>query len=289
MYKIQLKLVAFLLLNTICFAQPYTDIASFAYQYFSSNYKNNPDIKNQTNQYSLNLFFPKEFNNGNVFLFRVNSELITSSTSSERETISSIALPTGFQFTSKNKKWKTVFMVIPKLASNFGTTISTKDWQFGGFFLENYMLNEKLKLKFGLYYNREVFGNFFVPLLGVDWKASERIYFYGTLPTNYKIEYSIIKNKYFIGLDYKWVTRSFNLSNNLQHDYIRFDETLLKLFAEGFIAKNTLLSFEVGYSFGKNPLQYSFETDELSNANQLYSPLKNYTVINFGISYRIRN
>lgn len=266
-------------------------MVSFTYQHFSSDYKNNSEINNQTNNYLLNLFYPKELKNGNVFLIRINTELLNSSINSSNfnsSNLSSVALPIGFQWLSKNKKWKTVVIAIPKIASNFEENIKAKDWQYGGLFLENYSPNQNLKLKAGLYYNKEAFGNFFVPLLGFDWKATERLNFYGTLPTNYKIEYALKKNKSFTGIDFKWVTRSFNLSN-YKDNYVRFDELLLKVFGECFIYKNVLLSSEIGYSFGKNPLQYDANTDDLTTLNSIYSPLNKYPVFNIGLSYRIRN
>ena len=292
MHKKLLKITVFFLLTTIGFAQPYTDLASFTYQHFSSHYKSNPDLKNQTDNYILNLFYPKQFKNDNVFLVRINAELLHSSIDlegSKSANVSSVAMPIGFQWVSESKKWKTVLMGIPKLASNFESTLTSKDFQYGGLFLENYSPNENLKIKFGLYYNREAFGNFFVPLLGVDWKATDRIYLYGILPSNYKIEFNVVKNKVYTGLDFKWLTRSFNISDSEPENYMRFEEVFLKGFAECFIYKNILLSAEAGYSFGKSPLQYDPATDDESNTNLLYTPLKNYPVFNFGICYRIRD
>lgn len=292
MRRIKLLSIVFFLFTTIGFAQPYTDIASFTYQHFSSHYKNNPDLKNQTDNYLLNVLYPKQFKNGNVFLLRINAELLHSSVNLEgnnSSNVSSIAMPIGFQWVSKSKKWKTIVMGIPKLASNFEGALTAKDFQYGGLFLENYEANENLKIKFGLYYNREAFGNFFVPLLGVDWKASDRIYLYGILPSNYKIEYNAVKDKLYTGLEFKWLTRSFTISDSNPENYMRFEEVFLKAFAEYFIYKNILLSSGVGYSFGKSPLQYTTATDDVNNSNVIYSPLKNYPVFNFGISYRIRN
>lgn len=287
-----IRFVFFFFFTAFGFAQPYTDIASFTYQHFSSHYKDNPDVQNQTDNYILNLLYPKQFKNGNVFLVRLNAELLNSSVSlegSDCATVSSIALPIGFQWVSKDKKWKTVAMAIPKLASNFEGAIESKDFQYGGLLLENYSPNSNLKLKAGLYYNREAFGNFFVPLLGIDWRATDRIYLYGILPSNYKIEYSAVKDKVYTGLDFKWLTRSFNLSDQNPNNYMRFEEVFLKGFVDYFIYKNILLTAEAGYSFGKSPLQYDTATDDETTTNGIYSPLKNYPVFNIGISYRIRD
>jgi Domain of unknown function (DUF6268) len=285
------KYFLLLLVSSIMFSQPYVDIATFNYQHFSAPYSINSGLRNTTTIYNLNLFFPKEFKNGNALLFRLNNELIVTqinSNSTSSSSISSITALLGYQFTSKSKKWKTILMAIPKLASDFEDPISTTDWQIGGLLLGNYKANDKLKIKAGLYYNREAFGDFFVPLLGIDWKATDRLNFYGTLPNNYKIEYAVVKNKFFTGLNFKSQIRSFQLAQKQNNDYVRFDETVLKLFADYFLYKKVLVFSEIGYSLGKSPLQYSTVTNELTTLNSIYSPSNKYPVFNIGIAYRIR-
>lgn len=64
--------------SKMAIAQPYIDIANFNYQTFSAPYKQNETIKNNTDNFNLNLFFPKEFKNGNALLLRFNSEILKS-------------------------------------------------------------------------------------------------------------------------------------------------------------------------------------------------------------------
>ena len=122
-----------------------------------------------------------------------------------------------------------------------------------------------------MYFNKEAFGNFFVPLIGLDWKASDRLYCYGILPTNYKIEYAIVKKKVYSGINFKAYTRSFQLSKEQNNDYIRFDELVLKGFVEYYFYKNIVLYFEIGWSLGKNPLQYKSNSNELTDSKDLYN------------------
>lgn len=278
-------LLLFLFFSNLAIAQPYTDIVNINYQYFSATHDNNSAFKTKTDDFNCNLFFPKEFKNGNVFLLRFNSEILKSSTENSVATVSSFAIPVGFQFLSKNKKWKTITVVIPKIASDFENAISSNDFQFGAYLLENYVVTENVKLKAGLYYNQECFGNFFMPLVGLDWKVNERLNLFGVLPTNYKIEYNIVKDKLYSGLSFKSLTRSFNISQN---KYVRFDEILLKTFAEYKLYKNFVIVTEIGYSLGKNPLLYQTDTD-VETTNAVYFSTKNYIIFNFGIIYRIRN
>lgn len=279
------------LLTNKTFSQPYVDIVSFNCQTFSSTYKDNAKWKNKTDDYFLNFFLPKEFKNGNTLLIRLNSEMISSTftpDSSYTSKLYNVSMPLGFQFLSKNKKWKTVLITIPKIASDLKDAIDKNDCQLGGIFLENYVHSEKLKIKAGLYYNREAFGNFFMPLLGIDWKVSDRLNLYGILPTSYKAEYAFVKNKLYAGVNFRSLTRSFRLSKAQNLDYVRYNEIQLKLFVDYFIYKKVLIFGELGYSVGKNPWQYTYNTKIETLRNPVYTPLKSYPIFNIGVAYRIR-
>lgn len=280
-----------ILLANKTFSQPYVDIVSFNCQSFSSIYKDNTNWKNKTDDYFLNFFLPKEFKNGNTLLIRLNSEMISSTItpdSSYTSKLYNVSMPLGWQFLSKNKKWKTVLITIPKIASDLKDVINKYDCQLGGVFLENYVHSEKLKIKAGLYYNREAFGNFFMPLVGLDWKVSDRLNLYGILPTNYKVEYAFVKNKLYAGVCFRSLTRSFRLSKPQNMDYVRYNEIQLKLFVDYFIYKKVLIFGELGYSIGKSPWQYSYNTKIETLRNPVYTPLKSYPVVNVGVAYRIR-
>lgn len=280
-----------ILLTNKTFSQPYVDVVSFNCQTFSSTYKDNSKGKNKTDDYFLNFFLPKEFKNGNTLLIRLNSEMISSTItpdSSYTSKLYNVSLPLGFQFLSKNKKWKTVLIGIPKIATDFKDAVDSYDYQYGGIFLENYVHSEKLKIKAGLYYNREAFGNFFMPLLGLDWKVSDRLNLYGILPTSYKVEYAFVKNKLYAGVNFRSLTRSFRLSKAQSLDYVRYNEIQLKLFVDYFIYKKVLIFGELGYSVGKSPWQYTYNTKIETLRNPVYTPLKSYPVFNIGVAYRIR-
>ncbi|MES2591118.1 MAG: DUF6268 family outer membrane beta-barrel protein [Bacteroidota bacterium] len=273
------------------FSQPYIDILSFNCQTFSSAYQNNKALRNKTDDYFLNFFLPKEFKNGNTLLIRVNSEMLSSTLtpdSSYTSKLFNVSLPVGFQFLSKNKKWKTMVIAVPKIASDFKDAVNSYDYQLGGIFLANYIYSDKLKLKAGFYYNREAFGNFFMPLIGLDYKATDRLSFYGIMPTSYKVEYAIKKNKLYAGFNFKSLARSFRLSETQSYDYVRYNEIQLKLFADCFVYKKILVFGEVGYSIGRSPWQYTYNTKKETLRNPIYNPMKNYLVFNAGVAYRIR-
>ncbi len=287
-------LIAFILITAKGFSQPFADILYFNYQTFSANYQDSTQWKNKTDDYFLNFFLPKNFKNGNTFLLRINSEMLNSTItpdSSYSNRLSSVSMPIGMKLVSKNKKWETIVIGIPKIASDFKDVVDEYDFQYGGIFLEHFIPNEKLKIKAGLYYNREAFGNLFVPLVGVDWKVNDRINLYGIIPTSYKVEFNLMKNRLYTGVSFKSFTRSFRLSEKNNYDYVRYDEMQVKVFVDCFVAPKVLVFAEVGYSLSRSPWLHKYGTNdkkEPSYENPLYSPIKNYPIISVGLAYRVR-
>jgi hypothetical protein len=118
--------------------------------------------------------------------------------------------------------------------------------------------------------------------------VSDRLNLYGILPTFYKVEYAFVKNKFYAGVNFRSLTRSFRLAKTQNLDYVRYNEIQLKLFVDYFIYKKVLIFGELGYSVGKSPWQYTFNTKIETLRNPVYTPLKSYPVFNIGVAYRIR-
>ena len=49
-----------------------------------------------------------------------------------------------------------------------------------------------------------------------------------------------------------------------------------------------MLFGEVGYALGKSPIQYMYNTDEVTATNPIFSQVKNGMVFNVGLAYRLR-
>jgi hypothetical protein len=277
------------------FSQPFADIASFNYQTFSAPYDSFPNWSNKTQDYFLNLFVPKEFKNGNTLLVRLNVENLVTTywASNDPEDkypaqLTSISVPLGMKLVTKNKKWESIFLAVPKIAGRKLDFSDPHCLQYGGIFLQHFVPGPRLKVKAGLYYNREAFGNFFVPLLGVDWKASDRISLYGILPTNYRVEFNILREKLYTGLTFKSLTRSFTMGDVWKNDYVRYDEMQVKLFLDFFVYKKFLVFAEMGYTLGKSPIQMHLADDKPEVNNVRYSPVSDYLLVNVGFAYRVR-
>lgn len=155
--------------------------------------------------------------------------------------------------------------------------------------MESLRLHDKLQVKAGIYFNQEVFGNFWGPLIGLDWKVSNRLQLYGTLPNNYKIEHAIKEKKWFTGLNFKAFTRSFQLLEERNNNYIRFDEIVLKGFIEYYGLKNFVIFLEGGRAFGNAPLLYQGGSRDLVSSASTNSTTKEYFLISLGCAFRIRS
>jgi hypothetical protein len=276
------------------FSQPFVDVLNLNMQYFGSTYKDSLRSSNLTQDNNLSAFIPIQFKNGNTFLLRSNGEYIISSISnkigSSSTSLYALSMPIGFQFVSKNKKWKSLFMAIPKVASDFRGNLS-RDSQLGGTALFTYVFNDSLNVKFGLFYNREFFGNFFVPLVGIDWKASSRWRIYGILPNNMRVEYHCGKrfNKFYCGIGFKNYKRSYRLSESFNNDFILVKETEFKIFIDDHAWKQFWVFIDFAYSLKYDFSEYQdLHPKDLGMANQIYSPLKNNFLFTAGLAYRIR-
>ncbi|MGZ3885194.1 MAG: DUF6268 family outer membrane beta-barrel protein, partial [Bacteroidia bacterium] len=274
-----------------CFSQPFVDPVNLSSQFFSSEYKDSTKAKNKTSDYTLNIFLPKEFKNGNALLVRVNAEQLhserASASGSQSYDLYSLSVPLGFQFANADKKWKFLFVAIPKMNSDFRNS-HVNDFQLGGISLITYTKGPNLKFKLGLYYNREFFGNFFVPLVGMDWKVNDRLSFYGVLPTNYRMEIKLSKFMY-TGLGFKSFQRSYRLANELHSDFVWVRESGLKAFLDIYIAKKIILFGELGYMLNYRLVQYQHgDLRAERNTNPVYTPFQNNIFFNAGLAFRIR-
>lgn len=117
-------------------------------------------------------------------------------------------------------------------------------FQAGGFVVLNYKINPKLTLKGGLYYNREAFGNFFMPIAGLEYKIDSSFQIWGALPGSLFIE-KRLKKRWYAGVTFKAVNNSYQLFNGR---YIQFNDNQLSLFSDFYFTKNLVLNLEAGHS-----------------------------------------
>lgn len=225
-----------------------------------------------------------------MFTIRFNAEQLTvtrTSATNMHYNLYSLGLPVGLQLQSRNEKWKYTGVVIPKINSDLKDNLNY-DLQIGGIGLITRVFNNNLQARAGLYYNSDYWGHFFMPLFGIDWKVNNRFRMYGTLPGNYRFEFTLGQNIY-AGIGFRSAQRSFRLQKTYNDDFVRVKENQLKIFFEGFIVKRILIGFDVYRSINYNLISYDyFDTKRPTSRPVLFSKSKDGYGVTINLSYRIR-
>jgi hypothetical protein len=261
-----------------CKAQYFVDIFSFNRQAY------NIPSGAQTSDLFVNAFIPKVLENGNIFFVRAHYEKLDLKNDSLSADYSSITIPLGMQVQLKNPKVKFTGLIIPKIAgADLGAEFSDV-FQIGAYSLFTVTESEKFRYKFGLYYNREFFGNFFVPLVGIDWKVSDRLTIYGTLPNSMKFSYAVAPSRVNAGLAFRSLTRSFRGED--VNTFVRYNELQFKTFFDFYITKKNVVFVEGGYFLGKTPLLYNNSDVKTPLPSNLLKEGKAFPVFNAGWALR---
>ena len=268
----------FLVVTVTASAQYFIDIFSFNRQSF------NVPSGAQTNDLFVNAFIPKVLKSGNTFFVRAHYEKLDLKNDSLSASYSSVTLPVGMQVQLKNPKWKFTGLVIPKIAgADLGASFSDV-FQIGVYSLFTVKESEKFRYKFGLFYNSELFGNFFVPLVGIDWKVSDRFSLYGTLPQSFRASYAIVPARENAGLAFRSMVRTFRGEDN--NTFVRYNELQFKTFFDFYLTPKNVVFIEGGYFLGKTPLLYNNDDTENPVVSNLLKEGKAFPLINAGWALR---
>jgi hypothetical protein len=241
--------------------------------------------QNQLQNGFVNLLVPVKLNSGHIILGRLAYEHLQVANDSLTGKVQNISSPLGMNWKlSENNRLTT--LLIPKFSGEaiyFNHEIA----QFGfyGFFQHQHASD--LRYRVGIYYNREFFGNFFVPLLGIDWKINEHLSLFGTLPNSMKCMYTTSDGKYALGIAFRSLMRSYRLNITDPNAFVRFNENQLKLVNEIYIDDHWVIQADAGYFVTQSPLlyQYGFRKERL--ASDLYLPSKPFLMLNVGLVYRL--
>lgn len=186
-----------------------------------------------------------------------------------------VSLPISFLKTLNNPDWSIISTVI--IRKN-GYTISMNDnWQIGGAVIANFKANENLKYKLGVYVNKEFFGVFVMPLLGIDWEISKKTNLFGVLPGNLTLEHKVSK-KIYTGASFRAITSSYRLDTG----YWRINENRLGAFIDFYLAKKLVLNFEAGHSVLRKV------TTGVKDKNKTDWNVNDNAYLKIGLAYRLR-
>ena len=271
------------------YSQPFVDLINLRYQYFPNVSYTGSNKKMTLNEYTASLSLPIQLKNKDVVIGGAyfDQVAIGFSDTSINKNLYGVSLQMGYIHHWKGTKWKTLLMTLPKISANH-IDVSSHTVQLGGLALFTFQKRQNLAYKFGLYYNAEFFGHFFVPLVGLDWKPNPQLNLYGLIPSVFTVEYKL-NTQFYTGLSYLNLTQSYRIdaSNDFVRNGDRFWGNIqLKIFGNYYLKNHFVIFSEVGYTFFRGYEAYQNATDLLNHP--LFSKTNDGALVNIGLAYRIR-
>lgn len=257
-------------------SQPYFEPVSLSGTYFP---KGDRQPLHGEKAFNLNISVPVQIAKGTLLVFSPFQEYRSSYHAEDLSfpDFLSTAVPVSLLNYLNDSAWIVNITVINRW-NQTEWEFKNDSWQIGGAVINTVKMNDKLKLRFGLYYNREFFSDFFVPLGGIDWKVSERLNLFGTLPNNMKLECGIHR-KLYTGAVFRSITNSYrNFSD--EGGYYKHTDNQFGLFADAVLTGKFVMTLEAGHTF--------FKTTKSRVTDSFYERKTDSFYFRAGLSYRIR-
>jgi hypothetical protein len=231
-------------------AQPYVDLVSLQGLYSNpDNIMGEKPFDAQVRWRSIQATAPYQFKDSSAFIAAPGYDRWTICSPPATVKLITAYLPlTYFRLLSAHSRIAAV--IIPRFNSADELKFSKNTFQCGGAVVYTWRKNLSFALKAGLYYNKEFFGNYFLPLVGIDWKASDRLFIFGIIPNNLFIDYKL-HEKIHGGFAYKGITSSFRFKTGSSLDYFSVEEGQLKLFFDFYVTKKMVINIEGGHSVAR--------------------------------------
>lgn len=281
------------------FAQQYVDILKVNVNTSPYNTFQNSTSKSMLNEVSADLTVPIKINEGLTLLSGLIYEDISTKLFADGEikNFGALTLKVGMN-KQLNDKWSTTLVMLPKLSSDFGA-MQSKDFQVGAISIWKLKKSDCLNYKFGMYYNSELFGPFFVPMIGLYYlSANKKFETNLMLPLQADVNYKVLP---FLqaGVNFNGQIRSChlnNVTNEYASTYLVRSTTELYAYLKFNCTKNLSLYTKLGRSFGRSYKVYN-SNDKVDMAlpmkfvghqrNQLNTNFSDGLIFQVSLLYRI--
>jgi len=254
-----------MVIHLILYAQPYLDIVKLNYNYSPLKGLNEKPSPLRSNFFTADVTVPIELKRGgDAFIINPFFTNNTGEVSTNDFHVTSKALLVGFLKKDIFPGWNLLSSFIAR--RNTETGIKSKDdWQYGGVILATWKKNQDVSFKFGLYYNKEFFGNYFIPLVGLDWRIDAKNNLFGVLPGYMTFEHRVT-SRFYYGVAFRALTNSYReeavdpLPGG--YNYLRIDDNPLGIYADTYLSKKIVLSAEAGYTILRR-YRYGFKDENV--------------------------
>lgn len=190
--------------------------------------------------------------------------------------------------------WSMYADISPKLNSDF-KNINSRHFQIGGMFIVYKERKKDFFWQFGVFYNQETYGPFFMPVFGLDWKINSKDYF-GVLLPAYLVYEHRFSRKIYAGFELELSGETFRLGDSqyensfisqLGEDKMTF-LTEPHLFLDYYLAKHLVLYLKPGLRLFHRYEHFTEEDQRVVQQEYIEGRLKDSFYIEAGIAFRFR-
>ncbi|HEV8285446.1 MAG TPA: hypothetical protein VGQ09_14110 [Chitinophagaceae bacterium] len=244
-----------LCISSTLYAQPFLDIAKMNYSYSPEKGLGKKQDSLRSNFFNINLTLPIELKKGgDAFIINPFFDHNQGTVSERDFHVISHGLFIGFLKKNIFTNWNLLSSFILRRNKQAGKKLENL-WQYGGVILTTWQRNQFAALKFGVYYNKEFFGNYFMPLVGIDWKINAKSNLFGVLPGSMVLEHKV-NERFYYGSAFRALINSYRLQtidpcfsgDCSARNYLRVDDNQLGIFADRYLTKKIVVTGEVGYT-----------------------------------------
>jgi hypothetical protein len=292
-------ILKFCLIGSVTFAQNYVELLKISASTTPNNTFDSSDVKTKINEALVDLSIPIKINSKLAIISGVIYENNQTKLFADgiTKTFGSTTLKLGFN-KQLTDKWATTIVALPKIASDYNS-YNTNDFQLGGVALFKYKKHDNLNYKMGLYYNSELFGPFFVPMVGMYYLSPNKKFETNImLPLQVDMNYQLFPFMN-IGANFNGLTRSSHLNNITDanpNTYVSKVTNELFGYLKFNITKSVSLQTKVGQSFARSYKVYD-SRDKVNfglpltyvgtKRQQLNSKFSNGLIFQFTVLYRL--
>ena len=180
--------------------------------------------------------------------------LETTATPSAAYRMQGIIVQTGLVI-QLNEKTSIQALVAPRVLGE-KLNVNNQTFQLGGIAMLERVRSEKLTMRFGVLYNQDKFGPFFVPLIYTDWKFGNGFFMKGLWPIYGKIGKQI-NPKLQMGISEFALITSYSLNQQAPTTYLERSSIDLAYFVRYQVVGNWHIEPRVGITMSRGYEQYS--------------------------------
>lgn len=248
-------------------------------------------------EWRIETALPIELNNGTLIGFKPQYKTVSlkgKNSGFKDLHLHTIKVPMFAYWKFGESAWSMYADISPKLNSDF-KSITSRHFQIGGMFIVYKERKKDFLWQFGVFYNQDTYGPFFMPLLGLDWKINSKDYFGALLPAYLVYEHRFSK-KIYAGFELELSGETFRMGGSqYENSFIsQVGENKLTfltephLFLDYYLAKHFVLYLKPGMRLFHRYEHFTEDDQRVAQQEYIEGRIRDSFYIEAGIAFRFR-